>query len=165
MLLRKLNLLTTLWFWLFANKFSWLYRDLKVVCFVLQYNPLKKKPTSKSFEVLMSKKLSFDVNVDCIIVSAFLLVFTHWIFSHIWKVTLIIIPTSTIQHLNKVFLISIIVRVWGIPVCVIHFFSTFTPNKIHLLCFISSAGPSCITPVTIASVCTIRMKYSDNYHC
>lgn len=113
----------------------------------------------------MSKKLSFDVNVDCIIVSAFLLVFTHWIFSHIWKVTLIIIPTSTIQHLNKVFLISIIVRVWGIPVCVIHFFYTFTPNKIHLLCFIPSGGPSCITPVTIASVCTIRMKYSDNYHC
>lgn len=52
-----------------------------------------------------------------------------------------------------------------IPVCVIHFFSTFTPNKIHLLCFISSAGQSCITPFTITSVCMIRKKYSDNYHC
>lgn len=80
-------------------------------------------------------------------------------------IAVIIIPTSTIQHLNKVFLISIIVRVWGIPVCVINFFSTFTLNKIHLLCFISSAGQSCITPFTIASICTIRKKYSDNYHC
>lgn len=94
--------------------------------------------------------------------------FTHWIFSHIWKVTFdcsYYHSNVTIQHLNEVFLISIIVRVWGIPVCVIHFFSTFTPNKIHLLCFISSADSSCITPFTIASVCTIRMKYSDNYHC